>query len=104
MQNRIEKLHDMLSEQPDDTFLLYAIAMEELALQHKAEAEKWLMHVIKKDPAHIAAHFRLGQLFAEMQRNEDAINWLEKGHALCLLKNEQKTAREIKALLDELLF
>lgn len=94
----------MLAEQPDDTFLLYAIAMEELALHNYTEAENRLMQVIKKDPTHTAAHFRLGQLFAEMQRNEDAINWLEKGHALCLLKNEQKTAREIKALLDELLF
>jgi tetratricopeptide (TPR) repeat protein len=104
METRSEKLLQMLVEQPEDTFLLYALAMEERALLHHIEAEKWLVLVLEKDPEHIAAHFQLGQLLAETQRNEDAINWLEKGHALCLLKNEQKTAREIKALLDELLF
>jgi tetratricopeptide (TPR) repeat protein len=104
METRSKKLLQMLVEQPEDTFLLYALAMEERALLNHIQAEKWLLRVLEKDPAHIAAHFQLGQLFVETQRNEEAIYWLEKGHALCLMKNEHKTAREIRALLDELLF
>jgi tetratricopeptide (TPR) repeat protein len=56
------KLLSMLEKQPDDVFLLYAIAMEHRKAGGYPEALDYLKRVLQRDPAYLAAYQQVGQV------------------------------------------
>jgi Tfp pilus assembly protein PilF len=62
MPDRMIKLQQMLEKQPNDTFLLYALAMEHKKSGTYADALNFLSRVIGKDPAYCAAYHQAAQI------------------------------------------
>ena len=69
--DRLQKLQTMLERQPDDTFLLYGIAMEHKKLGDAPLALEFLERVVKLDPNYCYAYHQRG-LIHESQGNLDA--------------------------------
>ncbi len=101
---RLQKLIEMLEQQPNDSFLTYAIGMEYLGMGNLNSAELQFKAVIVIDPNHLAAHYQLGILLPNLNKETEAINLLEKGLVIAQQKGDLKTKNEFRSALDELLY
>jgi lipopolysaccharide biosynthesis regulator YciM len=99
---RLQKLRDMIRQQPDDIFLKYALAMEFLGMQETDQAIGLFNDVLQADPDHVAAYYQLGKIFEARGEDNAAISCFEKGLEAAKMKNDQRAIREMKAALDEL--
>jgi Tfp pilus assembly protein PilF len=62
MSERMQKLRAMLEKAPEDTFLLYAIALEHRKAGQMPEALEQLGKVLAKDPTYCVAYQMMGQI------------------------------------------
>jgi hypothetical protein len=98
---RLGKLLQMRAEQPDDLFLLYAVAMEHIGLHEPGEAIRCLRDVLHKEAAYVAAYYQLGRLL-ENTDPRGAQEVYEEGIRQARAKGEKRTEMELRAALDEL--
>lgn len=102
--NRLQKLQEMLKNDPHDIFIKYAIGMEYLGLNETEIAKKYFEEVIVADLSNVAAYYQLGKIFENSGDEKNAISVFEKGLAEAKIKNDQRSIREINAALDDLKF
>lgn len=93
----------MLAQQPEDLFLLYAMAMEYLGEGDREKAEMYFTQVIEKDTGHVPAYYQLGRLMEEKGDDALAVEMYEKGFENARVKNDQKAMREFRSAIDELM-
>ena len=91
----------MLSESPDDTFLLFALALEYVSLENDTEAAKYFEKVISFDKNYDAVYLHYGKLYERANDDETAIKFYKEGMNITQGKN-QKNYNELKAALAEL--
>ena len=58
----MQSLQRMLQKEPDDLFLLYAIALEHMKASEFAHAVAYLERVLKKDPLYCVAYQQMAQV------------------------------------------
>ena len=76
---RRQQIETMLQDEPDDTFLQYALAME---LDKEGEHEMslgWLEKLTQHSPPYVPAFFMAGQQLARLDRTTEAQDWLARG-------------------------
>ena len=61
--DRLAKLQQMLAREPNDTFLLYGIALEHKKLNEPAKAVEFFDRVIALDPGYCYAYHQKGLVF-----------------------------------------
>lgn len=101
---RLQKLLEMLEKQPNDTVLLYALAMEHLGINDKSQAEQLFKQVLGIEPENVAAHYQLALIFQQTNRDREAVLMFEEGMKYAHLKGDLKTSNEFRTALDEMLF
>ena len=100
MSDRLEKLHALLERDPNDSFLLYAIALEhKKAGQHPAAIE-WFNRVIAKDPSYCAAYHMAAQTHEDAGDVEAAKKSYRDGITAATKKGDGHAAAEMQAALD----
>lgn len=101
---RKTKLLGMLAENPDDDFLNFAMAMEELASENLTNAQSFFQQCIEINPMHIPARYQLAKINYTLQQNEKAILLLNEGIEILQENKDLKTLNEFRALLAEIEF
>jgi tetratricopeptide (TPR) repeat protein len=99
MKTRLEELQNMLSEDPNDVFVHYAVGLELFKNGAIEEATNTMIALIDSHPDYIPAYFRLGQWFAEQDNMEKSKEILTKALDLAKIQNDTKAGQEIKELL-----
>jgi tetratricopeptide (TPR) repeat protein len=102
--DRMEKLIQMMQEDPHDLFVKYALAMEYAGRYETDRAIDYLRKVIDEDPNYMAAYYQLGKLLDGKGQQQEAIYYYEKGLLLAQAKKDLKTSNEFRTALDELLY
>jgi Tfp pilus assembly protein PilF len=97
---RMQKLEQMLQREPDDLFLLYAVAMEHRKLGNQAEAMRYLSQVLAKDPDHCAAHHQLAQVRESMGEKEAARQAYRAGIEAANRVGNKHARHEMQEALD----
>ena len=100
--SRREQLESMLAEDPGDTFLQYALAME---LEQEGEHEASLgLHqkLIQGDPPYVPSFFMAGQQLARLERTDEARQILSQGIDQARQQNDLHAAGEMQGFLDSL--
>jgi tetratricopeptide (TPR) repeat protein len=97
IKNRLEKLKDMLNDDPTDSFIRYALAKEYESMDDYHQALEHFLHIRTHDPQYIGMYYHLGQLYEKLDDNENALKIYEEGiqlakripdfHALSELNN-----------------
>jgi Tfp pilus assembly protein PilF len=77
--DRIEKLKEFLSTNPEDSFVQHALALEYIKLGNDHEARKLFETILTRDENYIGSYYHLAKLLERMDAREDAIQWYEKG-------------------------
>lgn len=100
---RLEKLFSFLAEDPNDSFTLFAIALEYLSNQDKA-AKKYLDLLLKDHPNYLATYYHAGQYYQQLHEAERAKDIYYKGIEVAKNQGNNLALRELQNALDQLLF
>ncbi|HEU4634172.1 MAG TPA: hypothetical protein VFS22_09320, partial [Flavisolibacter sp.] len=73
--DRIEKLRQLLSANPDDSFVQHALALEYVKLGDDMEAKKVFEQLLSENENYVGSYYHLGKLLERMNAKEDAILW-----------------------------
>ena len=100
---RLKQLFNFLEKDPEDSFTIYAIALEYLK-ENPGKAREYLDILLEKHPDYLPTYYQAGLVYKSMDNNEKAIAIFEKGIALAQKTNNHMTKRELQNALNELLF
>ena len=99
---RREQLEELLNSDPDDVFLLYAVAMAYASEGQPEVAIERLEQVIDRDPQYVAAYFQRGQFLAQRGDAEAAREVIERGIAVAQQVGDAHAASEMSGFLATL--
>ena len=100
--DRLRQLQHMLEKSPQDTFLLYGIAMEHKKAGEHAPALEYFDRVIQLDPGYCYAYHQRGLLHESVGDAEAAKRSYREGVEAARRKGDAHAEGEIQAALDML--
>lgn len=102
--DRIKQLEEFLKNEPEDSFLNYALAIEYVGLENYDKAKEILTQLIQRDPDYTASYYHLGKLYQREKELEKAQSVYEEGIRLTRAKREQHQLAELQTALNNMLF
>ncbi len=102
MSDRLNSLLKLLEQDPDDSFLLYGIALEHISTGNYDEAERYLSSIIKNDPDYVPAYMQLAQVYENLNLIDKAKNIYKEGIEIARKNNDSHAADEMEDFLNEL--
>ena len=99
---RLENLLQMLENQPDDSFLLYATALEYLSANEGTRAWGYFEKLLKTHPDYLPTYYQAGIFQMDMGNNDMARELFSKGMELAKSTNDMKTWHELEGMLEEI--
>ena len=97
---RMGKLLSMLQKQPNDTFLLYGLAMEYKKADDAPSALSHLDRVLALDPGYCYAYHQKGLIYESQDDLESARRSYREGIAAATTKGDAHARDEIAAALQ----
>ena len=102
--DRVEKLQEFLRENPADSFVQHALALEYIKAGNDPEAQKLFENILQHEPGYVGSYYHLAKLFERNGNIESAIKWYEKGMEQAKQKGEDKAYGELRSAYEELTF
>ena len=93
--DRMQQIQKMLEENPGDTFLQYAAALELKKSGELSEAVKFMEDILATDSKYPAAYYQLGKLYEDIEERENAAEIYKQGQALAKEQEDPKAATEL---------
>jgi tetratricopeptide (TPR) repeat protein len=100
--DRLEQIREFLNEQPDDSFLRYALAQEYAKRENWALAEESYQILLNTDPDYLATYYHLALLWRSQGKIEEAKELLDDGIDRAKAAREQHTLSEMQSLRLEI--
>jgi tetratricopeptide (TPR) repeat protein len=101
--DRIERINEMLKQNPSDSFLLFALGLEKIKLGNDDEALILFQSITLSNPDYSGVYYHLGKLLERKNETDKAMEVYEKGMQVCKKLNEQHNFNELRNALDMLL-
>jgi tetratricopeptide (TPR) repeat protein len=98
--SRLPQLHKMLEKSPQDTFLLYAIALEHKKVNEYPQALDYLSRTLAVDPDHAYAYYQVGQTHEQAGEPDKARQAYQDGITAARRKGDAKALGELQTALD----
>ena len=98
----VQQIESLLADNPDDTFLLYALAME---LDNAGEHDRSLLifeQLKQQDPPYVPAFFMAAQQLVRLNRTSEAKPVLTQGIEQAKQQNDLHAAGEMNEFLASL--
>lgn len=97
MQNtRLAKLLDFLSQDPNDSFILYALATEYNAMGDEDNAFLYYQKLVDIHPDYVGTYYHLGKLLEKTQQQEKAIEIYQLGMVAATKKRDMHALSELR--------
>jgi tetratricopeptide (TPR) repeat protein len=98
----IDQIERMLEAEPDDPFLLYALAQEHAKAGATDAAIDAYDRVLAVDPGYSYAYFHRARALEDAGRTDEAVQTLRQGLEAARRAADAHAASEIAAFLEEL--
>lgn len=102
--NRIGIIQQMLTENPKDVFLHYALAMEFMSVEDNSAAVEQLEWIRSAQSDYLPLYYQLAHLYEAAGDNAKAIEIYEIGIEIAENQKDHKTRGELRSALEELSF
>jgi Tfp pilus assembly protein PilF len=102
--DRVEKIKSMLKENPADSFLCHALALEYIKLGNDTEAKKLFESVLENEPGYIGSYYHLAKLLERVGETNEAIKIYEKGMEQARKAGDDHSLSELRSAFEELTF
>mgnify|MGYP003782144267 FL=1 len=93
----------MLAQQPTDSFLNHAMALEEIKLGNEAAARALFESILQRDPQYIGSYYHLGKLLERQGDETAAIEVFERGMEVAQKLGDQHALNELRGAYDNLI-
>lgn len=100
--DRIERIRDMLAQQPNDAFLQHALALEWVKLGDDTAAETCFTSLLAQQPDYVGSYYHLGKLHERNGRLEMAIEWYQKGMRVAEQQGDRHALNELRGAYEEI--
>ena len=100
--SRRQQLEAMLADEPQDTFLRYALAMELKNDEEFDQSDQMFRELMRDDPPYVPAFFMLGQQLVAQDDLEEAKTVLRQGIDQATVQGDLHAAGEMSGLLQTL--
>lgn len=100
--DRVERLKQFLADNPGDSFVKHALALEYIKGGDELIAQQLFEEILEKDPTYIGSYYHLAKLFERAGKREEAINWYKAGMQQAMKAGEGHALNELRAAHDEL--
>jgi len=100
--DRLAMLAEILTQNPDDAFARYGLAMEYSKLGEVERAMEEFGKLLAKHPDYSAGYFMAAQTLAKASRNDEAKKMLVEGISSARRTGNTHAQSEMTAMLDEL--
>ena len=100
--NRLETLQAMVSQNPQDTFARYGLAMECMNSGDSAAANDHFRTLLERSADYVPAYLIYAQMLSRESRTQEARNVLAVGIAAAQRKGDQHARSEMESLLNDL--
>jgi len=101
---RVEKLKTFLKDNPADSFVQHALALEYIKSGYNNEARNLFEDILQRDPDYIGSYYHLAKLLETMNEKELAISWYEKGMAAAKKANDNHAYNELRGAYEDLIY
>jgi Tfp pilus assembly protein PilF len=101
---RIEKLKEFLEQNPHDSFVQHALALEYIKAGDDPAAQNLFEDILQREPGYVGSYYHLAKLFERNGNAEAAIKWYEKGMEQAKKAGEAHAYNELRSAYEELTF
>ena len=101
---RIEKIKEMMADNPKDSFLCHALALEHIKLGNDNDARKLFESILENEPGYIGSYYHLAKLLERIGETEVAIKVYEKGMEEARNAGDNHSLSELRSSFEELTF
>jgi tetratricopeptide (TPR) repeat protein len=100
--DRIATLNEILSQDPNNAFARYGLAMEFANSGQTEQALAEFSRLLSSNPDYAAAYFMAAQTLVKVGRIDEAKEMLQNGISAAQRKGDSHAASEMQGMLDEL--
>lgn len=100
--DRINKLKEFLAVNPNDSFLKHALALEYVKTGDTGMARSIFEELLENEPGYVGSYYHLARLLESLGKNEEAIQWYEKGMQAAKTAGDQHAYNELRAAYENL--
>jgi len=100
--DRIEKLKQFLENNPQDSFIQHALALEYIKLGDDGEARQLFEELLHREPGYVGSYYHLGKLLERKDEMDAAIRWYEKGMEEAKKAGDNHAFGELRGAYEEL--
>ena len=98
---RIEKLKEVLNQNPTDSFLQHALALELVKVGDDLAARSLFEEILRREPGYIGSYYHLAKLLERIGETNIAIEWYEKGMAAAKAADDRHAYSELQMAYEE---
>lgn len=91
---RLNKLLEFLSSDPNDPFVLYALATEYNSSNDIEKAFEYYLKLVAEHPDYVGTYYHLGKLYEKTNQKDEAIKVYQSG------MNAARTKRDMHAFSE----
>ena len=102
--NRIERIVEMLKDNPVDSFLQHALALEYIKLGNDTGARILFEGIVEREPGYVGSYYHLAKLLERNDKTDEAIKIYEKGMEEAKKAGENHAFGELRGAYEELTF
>lgn len=97
MQNtRLTKLLEFLESDPEDPFVLYALATEYNTSNDTEKALEYYLKLVADHPGYVGTYYHLGKLYQKIGQTEQALDIYQKGMVAARNKKDMHAFSELQ--------
>lgn len=100
--DRIAALNDILTQNPDDAFARYGLAMEYSTQEDFDRALAEFSILLERHPDYTAGYFMAAQTLVRAQRSDEALTYLQNGIDAARRTGNLHAQSEMEAMLADL--
>ena len=102
--DRVEKIKEMMRDNPTDSFLWHALALEYIKLGNDNDAKKLFESILENEPGYIGSYYHLAKLLERIGETNEAIRVYEKGMEEAKKAGDNHSLGELRSAFEELTF
>ncbi|HED08873.1 MAG TPA: hypothetical protein ENI57_12195 [Ignavibacteria bacterium] len=102
MNDRLNGLLELYKKNPDDSSVIYGIALEYKSKKNYAKAENYFKMLVEKNPTYVPAYMQFAILNEEMNEINKAKQLYTEGIKIAKLKGDTHATQEMEDFLNEL--
>ncbi|WP_316811989.1 tetratricopeptide repeat protein [Pedobacter heparinus] len=93
---RLAKLLEFLQSDPNDPFVLYALATEYNTANDTEKALEYYLKLTTDHPDYVGTYYHLGKLYEKLQQSEQAIAVYQQGMLVARNKRDMHAFSELQ--------